>query len=116
MGPILAVLLAIGPIFMAILTLSLVSSSKLCMGWVPCGMMVSFPIENHTSLAHGQFHSMEMMSPKKYSIDIFSLGMGPLLPSELKNTPVAAVALCNLLKEWSLSCCKLVAPLISIST
>lgn len=77
MGPILAVPLAIGPIFMVILTLSLVSSSKLCMGWVPCGLTVSFPIEIHTSLAHGQFHSMEMMFPKMYSVDIFSLGMGP---------------------------------------
>lgn len=77
MGPILALLLAIGPVFMAILTLSLVSSSKLCMGWVPCSLMVSFPIEIHTSLAHGQFLSMEMMSPKMYSVDIFSLGMGP---------------------------------------
>lgn len=77
MGPILAVLLAIGSIFRAILTLSLVSSSKLCMGWVPCGLVVSFPIEIHTSLAHGQFHSMEMMPQKTYSVDFFSLGMGP---------------------------------------
>lgn len=77
MGPILAVLLAIGPIFMPVLTLSLVSSSKLCMGWVPCGLMVSFPIEIHTSLAHRQFHSMEMISPKMYNVDISSLGMGP---------------------------------------
>ena len=76
-GPGLAVLLAIGPIFMVILTLSLVPSSKLRMGWMPCGLTVSFLIEIHTSLAHGQFHSMEMMFPKMYSVDIFSLGMGP---------------------------------------
>lgn len=42
-GQILAIVLAIGPILMMILTLSLVSSSKFCMGWVPCGLMPSFP-------------------------------------------------------------------------
>lgn len=107
MGLILAVPLAIAPIFMVILTLSLVSFSKLCMGWVPRGLMVSFPTEIRTSLAHGQFHSMEMMFPKAYSISIFSLGMGPTCwIRNWKNPPVVAVVLCNLLKEQSLSCCR----------
>lgn len=98
MGLILAVPLAVAPIFMVILTLSLVSFSKLCMGWMPRGLVVSFPIEIRTSLAHGQFHSMGVMFPKMHSISVFSLGMGPTCWIwNWKNTPVVAVVLCNLL-------------------
>lgn len=107
-GPILAIVLAIGPILMMILTLSLVSSSKFCMGWVPCGLMPSFPRWNPYKSSTSAISQNGNYASKNAQCRYLFLGHGAhSLPSELKNTPVVAVALCDLFKEQSLSCCRL---------